>query len=151
MKTGNKRLYKKLLRDLSQEKVNLIILKGGDTIRFSMPGVKALMTFLTADPDYLKETIIFDKVVGKSAAALMALGGVKEIFANVISEHAIKLLETNQIKFNFKKRVPLIENKSRTGFCPIELLSIQTESPKEIYLKLYDYYSGSFSTDKAEN
>ena len=52
----------------------------GDIIRtFTQRGVADLYDLLTQEPDFLKGALIADKVVGKGAAALMILGGIKEL------------------------------------------------------------------------
>ena len=61
-----------------------------------------------------------DKVVGRAAAFLMILLGVREIYADVISEGAIKLLEENNVTVNYGKAVPQILNDEKTGSHPLE-------------------------------
>lgn len=61
-----------------------------------------------------------DKVVGRAAAFLMILLGVREIYADVISEDAVKLLEENNITVNYGKTVPQILNDEKTGSHPLE-------------------------------
>ena len=95
-----KERYEELVAELRKGKCNCIIVKGEDTLKFNLPGVKTLMTLLKEDPSLLKDSIVLDKVVGKGAAALMILGGVAEIYAELISEHAINLLDTTDIKFS---------------------------------------------------
>ena len=137
----DKERFEELVEELREGKSNCIIVKGEEIFKFSLPGVKTLMTLLKEDPSLLKGSIVLDKVVGKGAAALMILGGVAEIYAELISEHAIKLLDTTDIKFSYGEKVPFIENKTKTGFCPIEMLSILSNDPKEIYEKIIGFLS----------
>ena len=44
---------------------------------FTQRGVADLYDLLTREPEFLKGALIADKVVGKGAAALMILGGIK--------------------------------------------------------------------------
>ena len=50
-----------------------------------------------------------DKVIGKAAAALLALGGVREVFALVISLPARELLERAGIATGYSEEVPHIK------------------------------------------
>ena len=125
--------YKDLINELKEGKCNCIILKDRDVIRFNLPGVKTLMTLLKEDPDFMKDSFIFDKILGKGAAALMALGEVSGIYAELISEHALSFLKKRDIKINYGKIVPFIENKTKNGYCPIELVSLLYEDPQIIY------------------
>ena len=136
-----KKRFEELVAEIREGKSNCIIVKGEETFKFILPGVKTLMTLLKEDPSLLKDSMVLDKVVGKGAAALMILGGVEEIYAELISEHAIKLLETTDIKFSYGEKVPFIENKTKTGLCPIEKMSVTSDDPKIIYKKIIDFLS----------
>ena len=135
-----KERFEELVVELREGRSNCIIVKGEEIFKFSLPGVKTLMTLLKEDPSLLKDSIVLDKVVGKGAAALMILGEVAEIYAELISEHAINLLETTGIKFSYREKVPFIENNTKTGLCPIEKLSVTSDNPSVIYKKILDFY-----------
>ena len=59
------------------------------------------MDLLTQEPEFLKGALIADKVVGKGAAALMILGGIKELYTDIISTKALELLQKSDIKVEF--------------------------------------------------
>ena len=61
-----------------------------------------------------------DKVVGAGAAYLYALLGLEEIYAEVLSESAQKVLQRYGISAYFGTLVPRIRNRAGDGFCPIE-------------------------------
>lgn len=69
-----------------EELINLLhsggyscVIANGDNIRtFTQRGVADLYDLLTQEPDFLKGASIADKVVGKGAAALMILGGIRD-------------------------------------------------------------------------
>ena len=65
------------------------------------------MDLLTQEPEFLKGASIADKVVGKGAAALMILGGIKELYTDIISTKALELLQKSDIKVDFTEEVPL--------------------------------------------
>ena len=77
---------------------------------------------LTEHSDWLRGASVADKVVGKGAAALLILGGVRELFAGVISTPALGLLEDSGISFRFAEKVPYIINRKGDGLCPVETL-----------------------------
>lgn len=85
-------------------------------------GVRDLYTLLTTEPQVLKGAMVADKVVGKGAAALMIVGGIAELHTHIISEPAIKLLELSGIRYSFDEKVDHIENRDKTGWCPVETL-----------------------------
>jgi predicted transcriptional regulator len=61
-----------------------------------------------------------DKIVGKALAMLFALCKVKEVYAVVMSQGAIKIFEKYKIKYSYKTLVEAIINREGTGPCPME-------------------------------
>lgn len=61
-----------------------------------------------------------DKVVGRGAAFLYVLLGVKEVHALVMSEKAREVLVAYGIRAACDSCPPRILNRDQTGFCPIE-------------------------------
>lgn len=83
-------------------------------------GVTDLYRLVCCEKTLLKGADIADKVVGKGAAALMISGGVRAVYADVISEPAAELLDMAGVAVTFGQRVPHIINRSGTGQCPLE-------------------------------
>ena len=77
---------------------------------FRERGVAALFRLLREEPQLLRGAFIADKVVGKGAAALMVLGGVEGLFADVVSR-------------------PALELRAGTGTCPVEQLCAGRRRP----------------------
>lgn len=96
-------------------------------------GVKPLLKWLESDTD-LSGFSASDKVVGKAAAFLYVLLGVKEVYALVMSEPAREVLIKNGIKTEFETLVPAIRNRIDTGFCPMETAVLGLDDPGNAYL-----------------
>lgn len=60
----------------------------GEIRTFTQRGVADIYDLLTQEPEFLKGASIADKVVGKGAAALMILGGIKELYTDIISTYS---------------------------------------------------------------
>ena len=75
------------------EQCSCVIYNQGEVRIFRERGVKDLYRLLKEEPEFLAGASMADKVIGKAAAALLALGGVREVFALVISLPARELLE----------------------------------------------------------
>ena len=99
---------------------------------FTQRGVADLYDLLLSEPDFLQNASIADKVVGKGAAALMILGGIKELYTDLISTKALELFRQWNVKVNFSQEVPLIWNRDRTGGCPVETLCNDVELPSDM-------------------
>lgn len=94
--------------------------KAGEIRTFHRRGVADLYDLYTGDPTFLSGAEIADKVVGKGAAALMRIGGIRAVYADVISEAAAALLTEGGINVTFGQKVPYIVNRRGDGRCPLE-------------------------------
>ncbi|MFT0426049.1 DUF1893 domain-containing protein [Bacteroides thetaiotaomicron] len=120
-----------------EELINLLhsggyscVIANGDNIRtFTQRGVA----------DFLKGASIADKVVGKGAAALMILGGIRELHTDIISSKALDLLRSSDIKVHFVQEVPFIWNRDHTGWCPVETMCSEEESAEAILPLIRDF------------
>ena len=110
-----------LIRILQDGNHSLVV--AGDGIRtFDGRGISDLYDLLTEHPGWLRGASVADKVVGKGAAALLILGGVRELFAGVVSTSALGLLKDSGIPVRFPQEVAHIVNRKGDGVCPVETL-----------------------------
>ena len=117
---------------LLREKCSCVICSGGGAVhKFYGRGVSDLYRLLATDPQMLDGAFVADKVVGKGAAALMVLGRIRELYADIISSPALLLLETYGIKVSYRLQVPNIMNRTNTGICPVETLCLDCRTPDE--------------------
>lgn len=96
-------------------------------------GIAPMMKFLEKNQDAFEGGIIGDKVVGKAAAHLAIYGKAKAIYAKTISEPALTLLKKWEIPCTYEKEVPFIENRTRTGPCPMEEKVLDIDDPARAY------------------
>ena len=97
------------------------VIRKGDTVRiFRSRGFADLFRLLKTERDFLQGAFVADKVVGKAAAALMTLGGVQGVFADVISAPAREMLERAGIGVEYTVEVPHIMNRTQSDWCPVE-------------------------------
>ncbi len=104
---------------------------GGEVEGFYGRGVADLLNLLDKRPGALRGATAADKVVGKGAAALMAMGGVRELYAGTLSEPALALLKRHGVYVIHGKLVPEIRNRSNTGLCPVETVCADADSAGE--------------------
>ena len=123
--------HNNVIRILHEGGYSCVIENRGEIFTFTERGVKDLYNLYKTSPEILKGAFIADKVVGKGAAALMALGQISEIYCDVISENAIKLLQDCKIVYSFAQKVPHIINRSKSGMCPVETLCLNATTPEE--------------------
>lgn len=94
-------------------------------------GVSDLLCLLTEYPELLRGSLVADKVVGKGAAALMAAGGVREVYADLMSQPALELLHTYNITATYGTLAPHILNRAKSGLCPVETLCAPCQTAEE--------------------
>ena len=109
-----------LSRQLDEGRYSCVVYNNGQTRTFKQRGVLDLYDLVCRERDFLKGALMSDKIVGKGAAALMILGGVKGVRTEVVSTPALKMLTDNGIKVVFDTEVPYVENRRKTGQCPLD-------------------------------
>ena len=77
-----------LISLLHAEDCSCVIQKGAETRIYRRRGVIDLFELYEGDPCFMRGARLADKVIGKGAAALVALGGMAEVYADLISTPA---------------------------------------------------------------
>lgn len=118
-------------KKLLEEGAALAAVNGDRQKTFCERGVKSLTALLDEDRDFLKDAGLADKIIGKAAACLMAAGGVKEVYAEVLSDGAAEIFERFGIKYSYKTRTDVIINRAGTAPCPMEQTVKYISDPAE--------------------
>jgi hypothetical protein len=92
-------------------------------------GIRPLLQPINVDKDYFEEAVVFDRVIGKSAAFLLIYSKAKMIHAFIMSEHARNLLDEYHINYTYDELVPYIQNNTKTGMCPMEQSVLGIDDP----------------------
>ncbi len=109
------------------------VLTDGEAIYSScLRGVKPLVQFL-CEGAIPKNCDAADKVVGKATAFLYVLLGVRSLYARVISESAVAVLQSHGIAAEYDVLVPHIINRRGDGICPFEKAVAHIDDPHEAY------------------
>ena len=100
-------------------------------LAFDTTGIATLLQIVSEDTEMFRGASVVDKVVGKAAAALMIIGGVRELHALLISDGALSLLANTGIIVSYDKRTDHILNRDNTGWCPMEMACRNCRSAAE--------------------
>lgn len=130
---------KRLIDILHDEDCSCVLYKDNDISLYYQKGVRDLFSLLNSNPDKLAGAIIADKVIGKGAAALMILGKVKAVYADVISQPALNLFEDVRMEVLYETLVPNIINRTGTGICPVESLCMNCHTAEECLLPITQF------------
>ena len=96
-------------------------------------GIAPILELMQLKIHFLNNASVADKVIGKAAALLLIKAGIKELYAGIISEHAVKVLEQNEITVQYDTIVPYIINRRGDGMCPMEASVLEIEEVNEAY------------------
>lgn len=118
---------------------SLAVACGDEVHTFDGRGVSDLLRLLEEKSTLLPGASVADKVVGKAAAALMALGKVQEVYAEVISQPAFDLLTANGIQTSYGTLVPHIVNRAGTGLCPLETRCMDCVTPGDCLVRIKEF------------
>lgn len=106
---------------LHRENCSCVVRSADGRVRtFWQRGVADLYDLYTSHPEWLDGADMADKVVGRGAAALMVLGNIRTLHAEVISTPALALLRAAGIMVSIHYEVPFIINRQGNGRCPLE-------------------------------
>ncbi|MBO5294438.1 MAG: DUF1893 domain-containing protein [Clostridia bacterium] len=105
-----------------------VLCKGEITYVSDRTGIAPMMEFLDLQTDLVGFSAA-DRIVGKAAAMLFALAGVREIYAEVLSERAIPILQKYGIGYSYGRLTPVIINRKGDGACPMENAVEHLEEP----------------------
>lgn len=109
-----------------------VLCRGEQILTTEKRGVLPLVEWLEAEED-LQGFSAADKVVGKGAAFLYIMAGVKEVYASVMSEKAAGLLQKHGIACFSRQKVETVRNREGTGNCPMEEATKEIEDPEEAW------------------
>lgn len=71
----------------------------------------------------MRGAVVFDKVIGRAAAVLLAWAKVKVVWSPTISRLAKRYLAKNKIKVSYKRETECIMNRRGDDVCPMEKMS----------------------------
>ncbi|MBR1626791.1 MAG: DUF1893 domain-containing protein [Bacteroidales bacterium] len=129
----------KMQKFTQRDDYSCIITNNGITKTYHTTGIYDLYHILCTDKQFLNGAEVTDRAIGKAAAALMIIGGIKEAKTPLISTPAKNLFLKHGVKVSFDKEVDNILNRNKTGLCPMEKRIVDTDNLYEIYVKIEEF------------
>ena len=119
------------------ETATCILLKNGEIVHTgSGRGVKPLLAAYEENPSLLRGAVLADKIIGKAAAMIAVLGGVRQVFALTMSTAAREYLAAHNIPSACGHEVKMIFNRTGDGLCPLEQSVLELSEPEAGYRAL---------------
>lgn len=120
-----------MLDMLNEQGLSLLVYNNGELTTHANRGIQDLLQLISDQPERLKGAVAADKIIGKSAAAIMIVGGVKQVHTNIICTPARELFEANGVLVFATEEVPMIMNRNQSGMCPMDTQINEVESVEE--------------------
>lgn len=120
-------LARKLLID---ENLTLVVVRNGEVVFKSIDkGIKPMYILATEMKEKAMGASLADRVIGKGAALLCGYIKINELYTDLISEGGMDTLKKYNILFTMAKTCPYIKNRDKSGYCPIENISLNLDDP----------------------
>lgn len=108
----------------------LVLCRNGALLTSDRRGVAPMVAFLR-EGRALEGYAAADRVVGKAAAWLFILAGVRAVYAATLSEGGRELLTRHGIPVQWETLTPTIRNRDNTGICPMEQAVAEATDPAD--------------------
>jgi len=115
----------------------VLIKKDKIIFKSKLKGLDPLVFCIKKYKKEMRGAVIFDKIVGRAAACLLAYTKVKEVWTPTISRDARRILAKTKIKVVYKREVKSIMDRKGSDLCPMEKLSRKMK-PAELIKFLLD-------------
>lgn len=122
--------YEKAVRLLAERNLTCAVCGAGVEYTSTLRGVQPLLKPYEEGRRF-KGCAAADRVVGKAAACLYVLLEVERVYAGIVSKPAKEIFEKSGIMLEYDMLVELIENRDRTGLCPMETAVIDVTDPQD--------------------
>lgn len=129
-------IVKKRLYDTGASLV--VLYASGEIKEYYQNRIYDIKEILRENPLALQGATIADKVIGKVAGSILTFAGVKEIYADVMSQYAVPVLKKHQIFYEYQTLAAYIENNAKDGMCPMENKYKAEEDIYKIYQEMIE-------------
>lgn len=124
------------LREFQEGPWSIVIFKNDRQIfRSNMGGLQPLLEALSQHRGELDRATIYDKVVGRAAAFIIASSGIRKVVTPIISASAPNILRQGGKQVRYSEKVDRILDADRRDLEAFERLSLDANSPEQ-FLKL---------------
>ena len=93
-------------------------------------GVAPLLALYHTDREKLDGSCVVDRIIGKAAAMILALGNVKSVYGEIMSLAARDYLTRRGVPFRYGRCVEVISAQTGDGICPMENSVLDLEDPE---------------------
>lgn len=120
---------------ITEGKATCVVVKNNIIISADSPrGISYLLNL--CEKNKLDGVFVADTIIGKAAAMLLTLGKADGCYGEVMSVSGLEWLTAHNIEASYGQLTEVIENRTKTGSCPMELTVKDLTDEKEACAKL---------------
>ncbi len=114
-----------------------VLCKGESVHTSCVKGISPMLDFIREGLE-LEGFSVADKIVGKAAAMLFVLVGVKSVYGEVMSREGQKFLEKHDVDYSYGVLTEKIINRKGDGVCPMEQTVAEIDDIETAYTALLE-------------
>lgn len=121
------------IAELKSGEASCVLVKNGHIIHQDIGiGVRPLLLLYNSPEgrEKLQGAEVFDKVIGKAAAMILILGGVKSVYGQAMSLAGRDTLSAHGIQTQCGELVGVVSNRAGDGICPLEQSVMEIDDPE---------------------
>ncbi len=122
---------------LCEQDFTCVLCRGERVYTSRKTGISPMLDWIT-DGEDLAGYAAADRIVGKAAAMLFDLAGIRTLHAQVLSEPALQYLKSHNIDVSYDTLTLHIINRRGDGICPMERAAAGISDAQEALRILYD-------------
>lgn len=104
---------------IENQKATCVVIKDGKILNVELGrGVRPVIALY--EQGLLQDAVVVDKIIGKAAAMVMVLGGVKSCYGLTMSRAALEFLQEKGVRVEYGTLTDHIINRKGDGICPME-------------------------------
>ncbi len=118
---------------LGEGNYTCVLCRGEKILTSTLRGVRPLVEWYELNGENHAGWAAADRVVGRGAAFLYVLLGMKAVYAHVISRAALEVLQAQGIWVEYQTVTEHIVNRKGDGLCPFEAAVLEITDPFDAY------------------
>lgn len=115
---------------LNNSNLTCVLKLNSDEYKSEFSGIRPMLEFIDSGIDFSGFDAA-DRIVGKAAAMLFVLCGIKNVYASVLSRSGEEVFLKNNIAYEYDVLTDNIINRSGNDICPMEKAVIKIDEPLE--------------------
>ena len=120
---------------IKNEKATCVVIKNDKILNIETGrGVKPVIALY--EQGILSGASVVDKIIGKAAAMVLVLGGVKSCYGLTMSQAAVDYLKSHGVAVEYDTLTEHIINRKGDGICPMEQTVAEIDDPAEALVAL---------------